>query len=105
MAPPPPTPRKAAEFDCFGLARASLHAPAEEAKAMARTKFKMVWGALDRQGKTFWTRIGLAWETRNGDVYATLSAVPLNGKICITASVNEPFADEMTEVILGEAAQ
>jgi hypothetical protein len=78
----------------------------EEATAMAKTKFKLVWGALDRQGKTFWTRIGVAWECRNGDVYAVLSAVPLNGKICITASVDEPMADEVAaEVLMGEAAQ
>jgi hypothetical protein len=71
---------------------------------MAMRKLKVVWGALERQGKTYWSRIGLAWEGRGGAVYAKISAVPLNGKICITPGTDEPPADEVAELLTGEVA-
>ncbi len=72
---------------------------------MTKTKLKVVWGALDRQGRTFWTRIGLAWEGRGGTIYAKISAVPLNGKLCISAGADEPPAEETAELLTGEVIQ
>ena len=72
---------------------------------MAKAKLKVVWGALERQGKTFWSRIGLAWEGRGGAVYARIAAVPLNGKICITVGADEPPADEVIALSAGEMVQ
>jgi hypothetical protein len=71
---------------------------------MAKTKVKTVWGALERQGRTFWARIGVAWEARGGMLYARISAVPLNGRVCITADTDEPPADEVAEFLTGEVA-
>jgi hypothetical protein len=56
------------------------------------SKFKVVWGALEREGKTFWTRIGLGWEAKSGEVYAQLSAYPLSGRICIKDGPEEALA-------------
>lgn len=71
---------------------------------MERTKRKVVWGAVERQGKTFWSRIGLAWESRSGALYARISAVPLNGRLCVTPGSDEPQGDEVIELLTGEAA-
>ena len=51
--------------------------------SMSRSKFKLVWGAIERRGKTFWSRIGLAWEAKDGAIFARLNAFPLSGRICI----------------------
>jgi hypothetical protein len=72
---------------------------------MAKMRSKVVWGALERQGRTFWARIGLAWEGRGGALYAKVSAVPLSGRLCITAGTDEPPVSEVTEMLTGEVLQ
>ena len=51
--------------------------------SMPRSNFKVVWGAIERKGKTMWSRVGLAWEAKNGALFAQLNAIPLSGRICI----------------------
>ncbi len=60
---------------------------------------KVVWGAIERRGSTLWSRIGLAWESKDGALFAHLSSIPLSGRICIrerAADVPEmaPLAEE-----------
>lgn len=33
--------------------------------------------------KSFWTRIGSAWENRNGSINVVLDTIPLDGKMTI----------------------
>jgi hypothetical protein len=68
-------------------------------------KMKVVWGSAERRGRAFWSRIGLAWETPSGTLYAKLAAVPLNGRICITTGAEEPPAEEVAALLTGEAVQ
>ncbi len=60
--------------------------------SVSRSKFKVVWGALERSGKTCWTKIGLAWEGKDGAVFARLNAVPLTGRICVKGEYDEASA-------------
>ena len=57
--------------------------------SVSKSKFKVVWGALERSGQTFWTKIGLAWEGKDGAVFARLTAVPLSGRICVKGEHDE----------------
>ena len=56
---------------------------------MSKSRFKVVWGAMERRGKTFWTRIGLAWEAQDGALFAHLDAFPMSGRICIKKGYDE----------------
>ncbi len=51
--------------------------------SMPRSNFKVVWGAIERRGKTMWSRVGLAWEAKDGALFAQLNAIPLSGRFCI----------------------
>jgi hypothetical protein len=57
--------------------------------SMSKAKFKLVWGAAERRGKSVWTRIGYAWEGRDGALLARLSAFPLSGTICVKDGYDE----------------
>jgi hypothetical protein len=54
----------------------------EDTAMSIRKKYKVAWGAVERDGKTFWTRAGLAWEME-GATYVQLHSFPLSGKVCI----------------------
>lgn len=47
---------------------------------------------VERGGKTYWTRIGSAWPTKNGNggFNGVLDALPVNGKFAI----QPPFDDD-----------
>ena len=55
------------------------------ADTSARRRFKEVWLVEDRrEGKAFWTRVGTAFENRDGSWNVRLSAVPVgNGNLNI----------------------
>lgn len=38
---------------------------------------------VERNGKTYWTKIGVAFETSNGGWSVQLDALPVNGKIVL----------------------
>ena len=57
--------------------------------SMPRAKFKVVWGAVERGGKTSWVRIGHAWEAADGAIYGHLSAFPLSGRFAIRDGFDE----------------
>ncbi len=60
--------------------------------SMPRSNFKVVWGAIERRGKTLWSRVGLAWEAKDGALFAQLNAIPLSGKICIRENTEQAQA-------------
>ena len=47
-----------------------------------KDRFKVAWGAVERDDKIFWTRAGLAW-SEGGSLYVQLHSIPLSGKLCI----------------------
>ena len=42
---------------------------------------KTVFGISERAGKSFWTRIGIALENRDGSWNLKLDAIPINGQM------------------------
>ena len=43
------------------------------------TKMKMLWMITERGEKTFWTRIGVGFENRDGSVTLSFDAMPIGG--------------------------
>jgi hypothetical protein len=70
--------------------------------SMPRAKQKLVWGACERQGKQFWTQIGLAWEAEDGSIAARLNAFPMSGQICIKEGYDEAAE---AALVVGEVAR
>lgn len=44
-----------------------------------QAKMKVVWMITERGEKSYWTRIGVGFENRDGSVTMQLDAVPLSG--------------------------
>jgi hypothetical protein len=42
-----------------------------------------VWGVSERGDRALWSRVGVAWEHRDGSIWARLEAVPLSGRLCL----------------------
>lgn len=42
---------------------------------------KVVFALTERDGKTHWTRVGVAWPNRDGSLTLTLDAIPVSGKL------------------------
>ena len=57
--------------------------------------FKVAWGAVERDGKTFWTRAGLAWD-KDGATFVQLHSFPMSGKVCIKAGLAEAIEVAVT---------
>ncbi len=45
--------------------------------------FKIVYNITERDGRSFWNRIGVAFVNRDGSVNVKLEAVPVNGEMQI----------------------
>ncbi len=74
--------------------------------SMSKAKFKLVWGAVERRGKTVWSRVGYAWEAQDGTLLARLSAFPLSGTICVKDGYDEALETALSvDVELEEAMQ
>jgi hypothetical protein len=69
---------------------------------MPKSKFKVVWGAIEREEKTFWAKVGLAWEGRDGTLFARLTAFPISGRIWINGEYDDgadPSAMQVEEAL------
>ncbi len=79
--------KKSAPNTAPTAASAANHGAADDgaAETGARRRFKEVWLVEDRrEGKAFWTRVGTAFENRDGSWNVRLSAVPVgNGNLNI----------------------
>ena len=51
-----------------------------------KKSYKVVFALNERDGKTFWTRVGVAWPNRDGSLTLQLDAIPVGGKL----QVREP---------------
>ncbi len=63
------------------------------------TKLKAVWAITDRGGRSYRTRVGVAWEAEDGTLTARLDALPMSGQLTIEdwvpqAVVPRPSAPE-----------
>jgi hypothetical protein len=48
---------------------------------MENKNMKVVYTVTEREGRSFWTRIGVAFTNRDGSITMKLDAVPLQGTI------------------------
>lgn len=44
-------------------------------------KMKHLWMVEEQNGKTFWTKVGIAFENADGSYNMELSAIPVNGRL------------------------
>lgn len=45
------------------------------------TNMKTAFALTERDGKTFWTKIGVAYENRDGSLTVKLDALPVSGTL------------------------
>ncbi len=79
------------------LAAASKPAPEAARPARSERKYKEVWlveDAPNSQRKAFWTRIGVAFENKDGSWNLRLSAVPIGNN---TLNIRDPRPAENTD--------
>jgi hypothetical protein len=48
---------------------------------MENKNMKVVYTVTEREGRSFWTRLGVAFTNRDGSITMKLDAVPLQGTI------------------------
>jgi hypothetical protein len=46
-------------------------------------RLKLVWTVTQRGGRSYRTRVGLAWDNPDGSLSARLDAVPVSGEILV----------------------
>ena len=54
-----------------------------ESKREANANWRPVFAIVERDGRTFWPRVGTAFENRDGSVTLALDSIPLSGKLQI----------------------
>jgi len=47
------------------------------------SKMKVVYSITERNGKSFWNRIGVAFVNKDGSINVKLEALPVNGELQI----------------------
>ncbi len=50
---------------------------------------KEVLTVVERDGKSYWTKVGAAFQNRDGSWSVVLDAIPVNGRL----QIREPFKD------------
>ena len=50
---------------------------------MNDSKMKVVYSITERNGKSFWNRIGVAFVNKDGSINVKLEALPVNGELQI----------------------
>ena len=53
------------------------------AREPGNASWRPVFGIIERDGKTFWPRLGVAFENSDGSVTLKLEALPVNGQLQI----------------------
>jgi hypothetical protein len=70
---------------------------------MESTKMKIVYVITQRNGKSYWNRIGVAFVNNDGSLNVKLEAVPVSGELQIRDYVGREDAEE-TRGRRGEAS-
>jgi len=50
---------------------------------------RFAYTVTKRAGRTFWTRIGVAFTNKDGSITVRLDAVPVTGKLCLRSAKSE----------------
>lgn len=50
---------------------------------MADSKMKIVYNIVERNGKSYWNRIGVAFVNQDGSINVKLDSFPINGEMQI----------------------
>lgn len=53
-----------------------------------------VFTASERNGKSYWSKLGRGYLNKDGSINVFLDALPLNGKLQIRVEVEDPKADK-----------
>jgi hypothetical protein len=61
---------------------------------MESTKMKIVYVITQRNGKSYWNRIGVAFVNNDGSLNVKLEAVPVSGELQIRDYVGREDAEE-----------
>jgi hypothetical protein len=56
---------------------------AERKTTMESSRMKIVYVITERNGKSFWNRVGVAFVNHDGSLNVKLEAIPVNGEIHI----------------------
>lgn len=51
-----------------------------------KREMMFAYTVTERGGRTFWTRVGVAFTNRDGSVTVRLDAVPVSGKLCLRSA-------------------
>ena len=76
---------------------------------MANRKMKHVWmvedatSAATKEQRSYWTKIGLAYENDDGSWSLQLSAVPVSGKMQVRDAAPVPAAELVAAAKMGSA--
>ncbi|HMI83375.1 MAG TPA: hypothetical protein VK550_04730 [Polyangiaceae bacterium] len=65
---------------------------------MEQTKFKVAYVITERNDKTYWNRIGVAFTNKDGSINVKLDALPTSGTLQIRDYEPREEADEMNGV-------
>ncbi|MBO6936135.1 MAG: hypothetical protein JJ863_14230 [Deltaproteobacteria bacterium] len=56
---------------------------AETTPRSGNANWRPVYGVVERDGRTYWPRIGIAFDNADGSVTVKLNAIPVGGKLQI----------------------
>ena len=54
-----------------------------------KREMRFAYTVTERAGRTFWTRIGVAFTNKDGSITVRLDAVPVTGKLCLRSAKSE----------------
>lgn len=61
-------------------------------------RYMHVWMVEDRKGKKFWTKVGIAQESRDGSWLLNLAAIPVTGRLHMTPAPSREWTSADTSV-------
>jgi hypothetical protein len=72
----------------------NLGGPAAPASTQSQSQraMKSIYAVNERGGRSFWTRIGVGFENRDGSLTIKLDALPVNGTLQVREWESEKFA-------------
>ena len=66
---------------------------------MEQTKFKVAYVITERNDKTYWNRIGVAFTNKDGSINVKLDALPTSGTLQIRDYEPREEADDMNGLV------
>ena len=72
---------------------------------MDSSKVKIVYTVSERNGRSFWNRVGVAFLNRDGSLNVKLEAVPVSGEMQIRDHVPREASIEPTRALAGSTQE